>query len=150
QTPASKPQLLVSRGSQDIEHGAPPSAADVEVESVVLKRRVEELSAMVQRMQQELQEAQAARDAAETAAKKAPLAAPRSPSVRAAQERENRGAEQSDAYREWLSFILPIVLLALLIEMWSRRHVKTPAPGTVTAIDLNTSGSTSVGDTVLG
>jgi hypothetical protein len=150
QTSTSKPQLHVSRGTQDIEHGAPPSAADVEVESVVLKRRVEELSAMVQRMQQELQEARAARDAAETAAKKAPLAAPPAPSARAAQERENRRAEPSDAYIEWLSFVLPIILVALLIEMWSRRRAKTPAPGAVMAIDLNTSGSTSGGDTVPG
>jgi len=149
-TSASKPQLRVSRGAQDIEHGAPPSAADVEVESLVLKRRVEELSAMVQRMQQELQEARAARDAAETAAKRAPLAANPAPSMRAAQERENRRAEPSDSYREWLSFVLPIVVVALLIEMWSRRRAKTPAPGAVTSIDLNTSGSTSGGDTVLG
>jgi hypothetical protein len=150
QTPAFQPQLRVSRGSQDIEHGAPPSAADVEVESVVLKRRVEELSAMVERMQQELQEARAARDAAETAAKKAPVARPLAPSVRTAQERENRRAEQTNAYGEWLSFILPIILVALLIEMWSRRRAKTQAPGAVTPIDLNTSGSTAGGDTVLG
>jgi hypothetical protein len=76
----SKPRLRVSRSSQD--QGAPRSASDiargksdeeirqeVEAETIVLQRRIAELSATLERMQADLREAMAAREAAERAAK---------------------------------------------------------------------------------
>jgi hypothetical protein len=66
---------------RELEHGrnpsggaAPASVEDVEVETVVLQRRVAELTEMVQRMQHDLHTAQLARDAAEAMAKATPLA----------------------------------------------------------------------------
>src|SRR5206468_2168983 len=100
---------------------APASVEDVEVETVVLQRRVAELTEMVQRMQQDLRAAQAARDAAEAAAKATPLA----------------------VLERWAGGDLPlfgalIVLVALLIASWSHRShapARTFWPGTPLEID---------------
>jgi hypothetical protein len=127
------PHLRVSRGidepelrrgvSEAITSGAgePPSTAAVEVETIVLQRRVAELSEMVQRMQQDLRAAQAARDAAEAAAKATPLA-----------KLERRVGD------DWPLFVALIVLAALLIAVWSyRRRVPAWALGKVTPIETD-------------
>jgi hypothetical protein len=119
-----KPRLSVSHGVQEAEHGGHPSVEDVDVETVVLKRRVEELSEMVLRMQQELSAARAERDAADAAAKKAAREVP------------------SRAYQDWLLLIMALVLMALLLERWSQRRAGPRVPGALTAIDLDTLGST--------
>ena len=81
----SKPRLTVSRSSDD---RSPQGASDisrtksdeeirreVEAETVVLQRRIAELSATLDRMQTELREATAARENAERAVAKPPAAA---------------------------------------------------------------------------
>src|SRR5206468_344077 len=74
--PAANAQLRVSRSMDELEGGrlpsgepAPASTEEVEVATIVLQRRVAELTDTVQRMQQELRAAQVARDAAEATAK---------------------------------------------------------------------------------
>ena len=116
-----KPRLSVSHGVQDAEHSGRPSVEDVDVETVVLRRRVEELSEMVLRMQQELSAARAERDASEAAAKKTTLEVP------------------TRAYQDWLLLIMALVLMALLLERWSQRRIKSQVSGAATAIDLDTS-----------
>lgn len=137
--PAANPQLSVSRGADDAERpraasgpiaagaAVQPSLADVEVETVVLQRRVAELSETAQRMQQELRSAQAARDAAEAAAKQA-RSAPR----------------ERASYGNWPLFAALIALVCLLaVAMWSGRSTfKRSALGSVVALDSDTMGST--------
>lgn len=124
-----QPKLSVSRSARDVEHGVQPSVEDVNVETVVLKRRVEELSEMVLRMQQELSAARAERDAARAAAKKTTLEVP------------------TRAYQDWLLLIMALVLMGLLLERWSQRRIKSPVSGAATAIDLDTSPERMMFDT---
>jgi hypothetical protein len=128
---AASQQLQVSRGMDGLAGGpnasspirsgagAPPSIEEVEVETVVLQRRIAELSDMVQRMQQDLRAAQAARDAAEAAAKAAPLA-----------------VLERWAGTDWPWFAALIVLVSLWIAMrFSRLTARRSGP--VTPLDID-------------
>ncbi len=123
----SKLRLRVSRSSQD--QGIPRSASDiargksdeeirqeVEAETIVLQRRIAELSATLERMQADLREATAARDSAERAAK-APAPPAWQPSP-------------------WLVSIL-LLGLALALAVMVVRSRRTPLASSVAPLGLD-------------
>ncbi len=118
---ADRPRLTVSSSAPASDAGAAPGAlteADreraqqelansIEAETVILRKRIVELTAMVERMQQEVQAQEAAQRAAEAAAK-APPPAPE--------------PDWWEANASLLAVIVGLPLLLAAVLLWTRRR----------------------------
>jgi hypothetical protein len=150
-TEDSKPRLTVSRssddrnaqGSSDISRAKSDEEIrrDVEAETIVLQRRIAELSATLERMETELRAAKAARESAESAAARPPAPAP---------------AWQPSPWLLALVLLLVVLVLALMLvrsrrmPAFARLDAPTVSGGETLSPSLASNADAGKSDQVMG